>query len=152
MNQHSPENAILQTIGRLIDIEDLAFDDEGLCLLELADEIPVALKNDTHRHRVVLIAVLATIEELAPDLSKAVLGWNLQRREQYCPWIAWDEEDSRLVMGEEISHRETAEEISKKFETFMDSLLECRGFLADVSDDSAPSGSAESGVDWTQRA
>ncbi len=132
----------------MIDLPDLAFDEEGLCLLELADEIPVVLKNDSARHRIVLVAVLGEMEELASDVSKTLLGWNLQRREQFCPWIAWDEQESRIVMGEEISHFETDAEISKKFETFMDSLLECRGFLAGVPDGQP----AESTIDWSSMA
>ena len=137
----SPDaQSILRTIARLIDIDDLAFDDQGFCLLELADEIPVALKNDATHCRVHLVAELGRVEDPGVAFLQTISEWNLQRLEQPCPWVAWDAENSRVAMGEEISYGEDDPMVERKFEAFMESLLTGRGFLSEIPNDSGAPG------------
>jgi len=148
MRHPDPENSILHAIGHVIGIQDLSFDEEGLCALELVEEFPVALKNDAHSHRILIIAEIGRVENPEPDFLKSIAGWNLERITRICPWLAWDAEESRLVLGEEIAHSESLDLAEKKFEAFMESLLECRGFLEGRD---APADSQTTVVDWIQR-
>jgi len=146
-----PENEILGAIGRLTGIDGLSFDGDGFCALELGDEIPVALRNDGANHRVLLLAEAGRAAGLEAGVLGAIAGWNLQRASQPCPWLAWDEGESRLVLGEEIAHGEAPGMAERKFEAFMEALLGCRGFLGGGGFSGAPEGHEAAAVDWLRR-
>lgn len=145
------ENNILHAIGHLIGVDELSFDDDGLCELELADEIPVALSDDPTNQRILILAEVGRISDPDKEFLHSITGWNMHRITQPRPWIAWDAEDSRLVIGEEIAHGESAHIAEKKFEAFMESLLQCRGFL-EGGPISAPSAVSHTLLtDWLRR-
>lgn len=146
-----PENEILHAIGRLIGIEGLSFDSDGFCALELGDEIPVALRNDAPNHRVLILAEAGRAVEPDAGVLAAIAGWNMQRVFQPCPWLAWEEGECRLVLGEEIAHGEAPGMAERKFEAFMEALLGCRGFLEGSEVPPAPAEHGAAAGDWLRR-
>lgn len=148
---HHPETQILHAIGRMVGIESLSFDGDGFCALELGDEIPVALRNDAPNHRVLILAEAGRGVEPDAGVLGSIAAWNMQRASQPCPWLAWDEEGGRLVLGEEIAHGEMTGMAERKFEAFMESLLGCRGFFEGGEVPAAPAEHQAAAGDWLRR-
>ena len=53
----SNEIILLQEVGRFIGVEEIFFNSEGFCLLQLQDRFSLIIRNDTIEQRLIIMAV-----------------------------------------------------------------------------------------------
>lgn len=93
-------SAALAAYGRSIEIDDLAFDGQGLCVLAFDHKVTVNLAIDPRLGGLVLFSVLGEIGVApAPDLFKTMLRGNFMWRVTEGATLAMDpEQDAATLM------------------------------------------------------
>jgi hypothetical protein len=128
---------LLKEVGDFIGIEEISFNKDGFCILQLQDQFSFILRHDRESERVIMIAEFAAPEKISQELFSAILSFHFLRIAQPGPWIAYDPETKSLCLAEEFYLQViTKEKFQERLEYFFENYLHCQGlFSAEAIDD-----------------
>ncbi len=128
---------LLKDVGNFVGIEEVRFNEEGFCVLQLQDQFAFILRHDQESERLVMIAEFARPEQISQELFSSILSFHFLRIAQPGPWIAYDQETKALCLADEFFLQViTKERFQERLEYFFENYLNCQGlFSAEAIDD-----------------
>jgi hypothetical protein len=100
-------NEWLAKLGQRLNIPELAFDDAGLCVLTLDDELLVSLCKQTDAPNLVLFGQLP-ISQLTPELMQRMLIENRSHGRHTAPVVSLSEDLDALEVHFKLNQDELA--------------------------------------------
>lgn len=120
----------LKVIRNFLDIEELAFDETGVCSLEIQDEFLLLLKWDEKEERFVVTAEMKTPSPLPEKLMAAALTFNFKRMAASGSWISLDPSTEKFFLVDEYLLKILDEErLEKRLQQFFQHYLTCQGIF-----------------------
>lgn len=121
---------LLKQIGTFVGIDNLEFDAEGYCILQLQDQFAFIITVDQTRQRLVIIAEFATPKDISSELFSSILSFNSVRIAHSGPWIALDENTKAFLLADEffVSLTDPAA-FEERLIQFFDQYLSCQDLL-----------------------
>lgn len=121
---------LLKELSQFLGIEDVTFNEEGFCLLELQDQFLLVIRFDKEQQRLVIAAEMETPTTLSKELLSSILAFNFQRMAVSGAWMALDHDTGTLFLADEflISIME-ADAFRKRLERFFQQYLTCQGLF-----------------------
>jgi hypothetical protein len=130
-NSNTPEK-LLQEVALFFGLEELSFDEEGYCMLQIEEQWNLILRHDTEYQRFLLMGKMQLPEKPSLALYEALLQFNFQKAAQPGPWIGLDANKEQLFLLDAIS-LELAEKdhsvFSKRFRLFIEQYLATQGLF-----------------------
>jgi len=121
---------LLQELAQFIGIQNIAFDAQGFCALQLEDKFIFMIRRDDERQRLVMAAEIATMATLSGELLAAALSFNFNKIATSGSWIALDRKRETLFLADEF-FTATPEPgaFTKCLENFFQHYLACQGIF-----------------------
>ncbi|MBX9578604.1 MAG: type III secretion system chaperone [Chthoniobacterales bacterium] len=128
---------LLKEIGDFIGIEEISFNQDGFCILQLQDQFAFILRHDQETERFIMIAEFATLKKISSNLFSSILSFHFLRIAQPRPWIALDQETGVLFLAEEFYLQATTKEnFKERLVQFFEEYMNCQGlFNAETVED-----------------
>lgn len=119
---------LLQELAQFVGIENIVFDAQGFCALQLEDKFIFMIRRDDERQRLVMAAEIVTPAALTSNLLIAALSFNFNKIAASGSWIALDRDRGTLFLADEffISSTEPGA-FTKRLEHFFQHYLSCQG-------------------------
>jgi hypothetical protein len=123
---------ILKEIGLFLGTEEISFDDEGFCMMQLQDQFAFVIRVDQKLQRIVIAAEIAKPTTLSKELLIKALSFNFNRMGFSGAWMAIDAETKALFLADEflLAAMEITD-IRKRLGSFFQHYLTCQGFYND---------------------
>ena len=96
---------LLKDVGNFVGIEEVRFNEEGFCVLQLQDQFAFILRHDQESERLVMIAEFARPEQISQELFSSILSFHFLRIAQPGPWIVYDQETKALCLADEFFYK-----------------------------------------------
>lgn len=141
---------LLREFEQFVDLEDLAFDEEGMCRLQFQDQYACIIHHDVNNQRLVLVAAFARPSQISNEAFSSLLAFNTLRIGAPGPWVSLDKTIGVLLLAQDF-YLPTIERstFKKSLTSFFQQYLLCQGFIDEGSLDSSPDSSTQSEVSPT---
>jgi hypothetical protein len=125
MGDSGVDSEALKHIGAFLGIADLAFDAEGLCLLDVDDRHALIVRRDAEHRRVIVMIEIGKLDDsIEPEVYRSLLELNLLQTLEPGPGLGLEPASKRLFLFRCIPY---ADADVSTIHQLMTGLFECYG-------------------------